>query len=251
MDFAQKHRRIAGAFLLSADDSLGSLGFALERPMNDLQPTLDYERELWQAGYRHVAGLDEAGRGALAGPVVAAAVIIAPDQCDHEIWSLVRDSKLLTPAMRQRLAVQIRACALAWSVGMVAAAEIDRIGIAPATRQAMCQAVAALATSPDHLLIDWVRLPMLALPQICVAKADQHMASVAAASILAKVTRDALLVALDDSYPAYGFAQHKGYGSRHHLEVLRQQGPCPEHRHSFAPIAPKPTRFVPNHEARP
>jgi ribonuclease HII len=114
---------------------------------------------------------------------------------------------------------------------------IDQVGIAEATRQAMLQALAALCVSPDYLLIDWVKLPQAGLPQLCVPKADQKMASVAAASILAKVTRDQLLEAVGDSYPLYGFGKHKGYGTAQHLAALNVHGPCPEHRHSFAPVA--------------
>lgn len=206
----------------------------------DLQPnipTLDQERTLWAAGFRRVAGVDEAGRGALAGPVVAAAVIVPPGAAQAGVWAEVRDSKLLTPAQRTRLIGQICAAALGWGVGVVAAQVIDRIGIGPATRQAMRAALAACDPAPDHLLIDWVRLPETGLPQICVAKADQRFVAVAAASILAKVTRDELLVELDARYPDYGFAGHKGYGTALHRQVILACGPCAEHRHSFAPIA--------------
>src|SRR5688500_960285 len=200
-------------------------------------PTFDEEARLWAAGYRTVAGVDEAGRGALAGPVVAAAVVApAMSRCEG-VWAEVRDSKLLRPAARAALIEPIQQAALAWGVGIVDAAVIDEIGIAPATRQAMMQALAALCVRPDFLLIDWVKLPQVNVPQLCVAKADQHMASVAAASILAKVTRDCLLEVLDVRYPTYGFGSHKGYGSAHHLAMIAAHGPCMEHRHSFAPIA--------------
>lgn len=206
-------------------------------------PTFDHERRLWEAGCGCVAGIDEAGRGALAGPVVAAAVVIAPRSAGLSLWGELRDSKLLTPARRAQLAPQIRTAALAWAVAAAPAAEIDAIGIAAATRQAMQAAVAALAPQPQHLLIDWVRLPAVNLPQFSCARADQIMVSVAAASILAKVHRDALLVELDASYPLYGFARHKGYGAAAHLAALAQHGPCPEHRHSFAPIRQPPVLF--------
>lgn len=201
------------------------------------QPTLAVEAQRWAEGFAAVAGIDEAGRGALAGPVVAAALVIPRHSELAGVWAAVRDSKLLTPAVRSALAGDICAAAAGWAVGQASAAEIDAQGIAPATRLAMTRAVEALSPPADFLLIDWVRLPLLPLPQISIAKADRIMASVAAASILAKVTRDRLMVALDAQYPAYGFAAHKGYGARAHLGALNAHGPCPQHRLSFAPMA--------------
>lgn len=189
---------------------------------------------LWTQGYRRVAGIDEAGRGALAGPVVAAAVIVPPFAALEGIWAEVRDSKMLAPARRATLAEFIRAQALAWGVGVVGCEIIDACGIASASKQAMVAALHGL--EPDALLIDWVRLPMLALPQQSLVKADATIVSVAAASILAKTHRDALLVALAEQFPAYGFAAHKGYGAPAHLEAIRRCGPCPHHRLSFAPL---------------
>ena len=200
------------------------------------QPTLAWEQQLWAGGCRAVAGVDEAGRGALAGPVVAAAVIIAPEQATASVWQRVRDSKLLTPRQRELLAVEVRAAALAWGVGCAAAAVIDQIGIAAATRQAMAAAIQALTVRPDYLLIDWVRLPAVNIPQTSRAKADRTMASVAAASILAKVQRDRWMVELDCQYPLFGFAAHKGYGAATHLAAVAQHGPCPEHRRSFCSL---------------
>lgn len=208
--------------------------------MDKPAPTLELERRLWSAGYRNIAGIDEAGRGALAGPVTAAAVIVPPERCDDAVWAAVRDSKLLAPGRRAELAPAIEAAALAWGVGWSSAAEIDRIGIAAATRQAMLAALAALAVRADYLLLDWVRLPAAGLPQHSQPKADRAIVSVAAASILAKVHRDRCMVALDAEFPRYGFARHKGYGAAAHLAAIRAHGASPVHRSSFAPLAAPP-----------
>jgi ribonuclease HII len=149
----------------------------------------------------------------------------------------VRDSKLLSPRRREQLAGEIMTVAAACATGLASAAEIDRLGIAPATRLAMQRTLAALPLAPEGLLIDWVRLPDVPLPQIARPKADRDMVSVAAASILAKVTRDRRMVAMEDEYPGYGFAAHKGYGAPRHLQALRTLGGCPEHRRTFAPLA--------------
>lgn len=206
-------------------------------------PTFEVERLLWAKGFRYIAGVDEAGRGALAGPVVAGAVIVAPEYADIELWSLVRDSKLLTPTQREALFCRIQRHATACAVGVVGAAEIDAIGIAAATRLAMQQAITSLALHPDYLLIDWVRLPQTPILQDSRPKADRTMVSVAAASIIAKVHRDRLMVEQDGHFPHYGFAAHKGYGVATHLAAIEQFGPCPLHRHTFAPIAHRPTLF--------
>lgn len=210
-----------------------------------LWPTLQQENRLWQMGYTHIAGIDEAGRGALAGPVVAAAVIVPAHSEQEGIWAQVADSKLLTPTVRMALATEIRTAAVAWAVGTVSALIIDQIGIAAATRQAMAQAVTALTTPPDYLLIDWVKLATINIPQASFTKADRHIVSVAAASILAKTHRDQLLVELQNSYPLYGFGRHKGYGTAAHLAAITRYGPCAEHRHTFAPIAHTATLFSP------
>ena len=207
------------------------------------KPTFTEEHRLWCAGYRHVAGIDEAGRGALAGPVVAAAVIVPPRSAQSGVWAQVDDSKRLTPGQRCIFAAAIQEEALAWGIGAVDAAQIDEIGIAPATKQAMVAAIAALAVRADFLLIDWVRLALCPIEQQSFTKADQRIVSVAAASILAKVHRDALLTALHEQYPEYGFAEHKGYATARHCAAIAQYGPCSVHRHSFAPIAQKATLF--------
>ena len=199
-------------------------------------PTLSEEQRLWRDGCARVAGLDEAGRGALAGPVVAGAVIL-PTNCAQEgVWAAVQDSKLLSAARREELAELIRAQAAAWSLGEASAAEIDAMGIAPATRLAMRRAVHALIPPPAHLLIDWVQLKALNLPQQSFTRGDQRIVSIAAASILVKVHRDRLLHQLHQEYPAYGFDRHKGYGAHSHLAAIERHGPCPAHRHSFAPM---------------
>lgn len=210
--------------------------------VDQLGPTFAAEERLWAQGFRCVAGIDEAGRGALAGPVVAAAVVIAPGD-PAPLWAEVRDSKLLTAGQRQALAPRIQQQAVAWGVGVADAATIDAIGIAAATRLAMQQALAALSLMPDHLLIDWVRLPQTPIPQTVQPKADRTMISVAAASILAKVHRDQLMLAYDACYPLYRFGAHKGYGVAAHLTALTTHGPCPIHRRSFAPLARPPQLF--------
>lgn len=204
-------------------------------------PNLEHERRLWQAGYTAIAGLDEAGRGALAGPVVAGAVVLPVDARREGIWAEIRDSKTLSAARRQALIDAIHDAAAGWAVGEASAQEIDAIGIAPATRLAMQRAVEALPERPDYLLLDWVRLATVNLPQESFTKGDGRIVSIAAASILAKVHRDKLLVGMDQVYPLYGFAGHKGYGAASHMAALAAHGPCPEHRRSFSPLRTKTT----------
>ncbi|MBX3051519.1 MAG: ribonuclease HII [Caldilineaceae bacterium] len=199
-------------------------------------PGLEHETRLWSAGYTAIAGLDEAGRGALAGPVVAGAVVLPTGVGLDGIWAQVRDSKLLSPAKREGMVDAIHQSAAGWAVGEASAQEIDAMGIAPATRLAMQRAIEALPNRADYLLLDWVRLHRVNLPQESFTKGDRHVVSIAAASILAKVHRDRLLVALDGLHPAYGFASHKGYGAASHLAAIERLGPCPAHRMSFAPM---------------
>lgn len=201
------------------------------------QPDLARERGLWAQGYVRVAGLDEAGRGAWAGPVVAAAVVLPPDVPDlSEDLGAVRDSKLLSPLRRERCYRLILQHALDCGVGLVSSAEIDRIGIVPATRLAMVKALDALASPPDYLLIDFVTLPQVPIPQCAAPKADLCLLSVSAASVVAKVSRDRWMIDLDRRLPGYGMARHKGYGTRQHLAALRDLGATSQHRHSYAPI---------------
>ena len=186
-----------------------------------------------------VAGIDEAGRGPLAGPVVAAAVILDPLRPIHGL----RDSKALSAAMRERIAVEIRAHALAWAVGAAEVFEIDALNILQATMLAMQRAVLRLPTPPREAWIDGNRCPALACKARAIVKGDRDVAVISAASILAKTARDAMLLALDGAYPAYGFAHNKGYGTPGHLAALARHGPCPEHRRSFAPVAQAAFRF--------
>ena len=181
---------------------------------------------------RQVAGVDEAGRGPLAGPVVAAAVLLDPGR---EIDGL-GDSKQLSPARREELAATVREAALAWSVASASAVEIDRLNILQATMLAMRRAVEALSVPPTGVLVDGNRCPPLAFPVQAVIGGDRTVAAISAASILAKVARDALMVKLDDQYPGYGFAAHKGYPTHAHRAALADLGPCPEHRRSYAPV---------------
>lgn len=190
---------------------------------------LDFDREYWNKGAGLLCGVDEAGRGPLAGPVCAAAVIL-PD--DAELPGL-NDSKKLTDKKRRELYDIITEQALSWSVALVDEKTIDEINILQATFRAMEQAVAGLTVEPDLVLVDGNREPPLPMKTQCVVGGDGKSASIAAASILAKVTRDRLMEELDGQYPQYGFAVHKGYGTKRHYEALRTYGPCPIHRQSF------------------
>ncbi len=200
------------------------------------EPDLQEEMALYAEGYRRIAGLDEAGRGSWAGPVVAGAVILPIGQpgLSRQLEG-VRDSKQLTPRQRECLFGIIESAALAVGVGIVPQDKIDELGIVPATRQAMGLAIAQLPP-PDFLLIDFLNLPGLSIPQKGIAGGDALSLSIAAASIVAKVTRDRLMVELDARYPEYGFARHKGYGTRQHRESLARLGLSPVHRLSYAPM---------------
>lgn len=207
-----------------------------QRPVGRSLPTLDEEQAAWAAGYRCIAGLDEAGRGAWAGPVVAAAVVLPPDPGVASRLAGVTDSKQLSARQRERLVVKIHDSAVASGIGLVPAVEIDTCGITEATRRAMAEAICALTCAPDYLLIDYVRLPMLPVCQRSLPRGDSRVLSIAAASILAKVTRDRLMVALAGAYPGYGFERHKGYGTAEHAAALQRLGPSAVHRRSFQPV---------------
>ena len=193
---------------------------------------LAVEQKLWQQGFLLIAGIDEAGRGPLAGPVLAGACIL-PAQFD---LPGLNDSKKLTPERRELLYELILTQALAFAVGSADVNEIDELNILGATKLAMQRAVAGLKVRPHHLLIDAVQLPAVDIPQTSLIGGDSLSASIAAASILAKVTRDRLMCSYALEYPGYGFEQHKGYPTPEHLAALRRLGPCPLHRRSFAPV---------------
>ena len=202
-------------------------------------PTLAEEMALYAQGYCLVAGLDEAGRGCLAGPVLAAAVLIRLSDGVSTILSHfagVQDSKQLTPLARKRLYDVVMQRALAVGVGMGSVELIDERNILYATKHAMCSALSQLSLAPQALLLDALLLHNVALPQRSIIKGDVHCLSIAAASVIAKVTRDRLMLQLHEQYPAYGFAQHKGYGTAAHLAALQRYGVTPHHRKSFAPV---------------
>jgi ribonuclease HII len=211
------------------------------RLLKSLRCTLRYENKAWKCGARLVAGVDEVGRGSLFGPVVAAAVILDPA---YRVRGL-RDSKLLLPERREILADRIRQHAIAWAIAAVDAARIDQINIYQASRVAMLEAVIQLKPGADHLLIDALRLDC-DLPQRAITHGDALSASIAAASILAKVERDRMVREWDPVFPVYRLASNKGYSTPHHLAALRQHGPSPLHRQSFAPVwnAPVPQEVL-------
>jgi ribonuclease HII len=199
---------------------------------------LALEYEIWAQGFTRVAGIDEVGRGAWAGPVVAAAVILPPNPAALvPLLGRVDDSKRLTPRARMAVLEDIHACAVAVGVGFSPAEEVDAAGIVPATRNAMLHALATLDSPPDFLLLDYLTLPMLAQPQRGVPHGDALSLSIAAASIVAKVTRDLWMAEQEDRFPNYGFAHHKGYGVAAHRAALERLGPCLLHRRSFRPLA--------------
>jgi ribonuclease HII len=199
-------------------------------------PNLAMEKTLWSWGLRSPAGVDEAGRGAWAGPVAAAAVILPSEERILTTLYGVRDSKQMTPRERENFAKIIKVEVVAWFVGLASSKEIDTLGILSATRLAMKRAVDGLSSPPDHLLIDALLLPAVDIPQTAVIKGDALVLSIAAASVLAKTFRDENLARLEDEFPGYGFDRHKGYGTRMHQERLAALGPCPAHRFSYAPV---------------
>jgi ribonuclease HII len=202
------------------------------------RPHLRYERSLDRSGIGPIAGLDEVGRGALAGPIFAA-VVVLPVRRARLATTLreVHDSKLMTAGARRRCAELIRRVALDWAVGQSPCEEIDDVGPLVGSRRAMMRAVAGLRVAPRHLLIDHLLLPELEADQTALPHGDARVLSIASASVLAKVARDEVLEALARQFPTYGFNRHKGYGTAAHLEALRRWGPCPIHRRHFEPVS--------------
>ena len=211
------------------------------RLLKKLRCTLKFEKQAWAAAAKLVAGVDEVGRGSLFGPVVAAAVILDPA---YRIRGL-RDSKLLPPERRQELSLRIREHSIGWAIAAVDSARIDQINIYQASRLAMLHAVQQLALPADYLLVDAVKLDC-DLPQQPIIHGDALSASIAAASIIAKVERDRMISAWDPVFPVYGLASNKGYSTPHHIAALREHGPSPLHRQSFAPVwnAPIPQEVL-------
>lgn len=201
-------------------------------------PTLSYEQDLYDSGISSIAGVDEVGRGALAGPLVSAAVVLPRiDVLAHDVdfWSGVRDSKTLSASTRSKLAAGILERAICWSLDAIEPAEIDEVGVGPANRIAMERAVLGLEHEPDVLLIDAMTIDS-GTWQIGIIDGDALSLSIAAASIVAKVARDTLMIEAGDRWPLYGFPQHKGYGVRTHIAALREHGPCEIHRRCFSPV---------------
>ena len=210
----------------------------------DTIPDLEFESELRKQGFEHIAGLDEVGRGCLAGPVAAGAVILPP-RPSEQIFELVRDSKRLSASKRVKAyELIIRAC-VSHAVGWTSPAEIDRIGIAPSVRRAMRRALAKLKPAATHLLIDAISLPSSGLPQKSIIRGDSKSLSIAAASIVAKVERDRLMASLAERRQSYGFESHKGYGTKRHLDAIAKFGPCHAHRMTFAPVRRNSHRVPP------
>ncbi len=205
-------------------------------PVKSRPPGFELENALWGQGITYVAGVDEVGRGPIAGPVVAGAVIFPPDIAESSLVG-IRDSKELTASARERMDLRIHEVALAVGIGRASVREVDVVGIVGATRRAMSRAIGKLQPRPQALLIDALSLPGIDLPQQCPIKGDRVSLSIAAASIVAKVARDRMMVEADRRYPGYGFSRNKGYGTREHIEALYRQGSCIIHRVSFAPVA--------------
>lgn len=210
----------------------GGVLCVMKQPMN--RPTLEHEIAWRRRGFARVAGIDEAGRGPLAGPVSVAAVIL-PDGFEH---AELHDSKKLTEARRERIYAELLQCeGLRWSVVLADAAEIDRVNILQATHAAMRRAALMLDPPPDVVLIDGLAVPRFPIEQEAIVKGDSLSLSIAAASVIAKVTRDRLMLEAAVKYPKYGFDKHKGYGTKQHLAALERHGPCPLHRRSFSPVS--------------
>jgi ribonuclease HII len=200
------------------------------------KPHLEYEKQLWSEGFQVVAGLDEAGRGAWAGPVYAAAVVLPNDDRICNLLSGVRDSKRMTPRQRQRWEGCIKSASISWAIASASNQEIDEFGILEATCLAMQRAIDEIINPPSYLLVDYIQIRDCKCPQLSIPKGDCLSLSIAAASVLAKTGRDAFMVQMDKKYPGYGFSRHKGYGTAFHNGSLQRMGPCQIHRVTFRPI---------------
>jgi ribonuclease HII len=201
------------------------------------KPHIEYEKQLWEEGFQVIAGLDEAGRGAWAGPVYAAAVVLPSDERICNLLSGVRDSKRMTANQRKRWEGCIKSASVDWAVGSASHIEIDELGIVPATCLAMQRSIEQISNPPRYLLVDYINIEDCSSPQLSLPKGDCQSLSIAAASVLAKVARDAFMLELDEQFPGYGFAQHKGYGTQAHLAAIRQKGLLPIHRRTFRPMS--------------
>lgn len=206
---------------------MGAWEFMIDRP------GLHLEQALWKTGYKYIGGIDEAGRGAWAGPIMAGAVILPNDFNIQSNLSGVRDSKQMTPRQRERWALEIKSIALAWSIGEASATEIDEIGILPANRLAMLRAIEGLALIPNYYLFDFIHWKDCPFPSEKLIRGETQSLSIAAASVLAKTGRDALMRKLDEQFPGYEFWRHKGYGTVRHRAAIQRLGLAPIHRKSF------------------
>ena len=209
-------------------------------PLNSSSDRFEFERPLWQSGVARVAGVDEAGRGPLAGPVVAAAAILPSRWAEAGLpteLSGLNDSKQLTETQREKFFAFITTCGeIEFGIAEISPAVIDQINILQATHRAMNDALGKLSPLPPHALVDGRPVKTLRVPQTAIVKGDARSYSIAAASVLAKVTRDRLMLTYAAQFPEYGFAEHKGYGTARHLAAIAAHGPCPIHRRSFAPV---------------
>jgi ribonuclease HII len=210
----------------------------IDKPVKPTQPTPDLSHEiaLWQDGYQYIGGIDEAGRGCWAGPVFAAVVIFPPGERTNSLLGNVRDSKQMTSRQRQKWADVIKEVCLDWGVGSATSGEIDSLGIVPATRLAARRAVKDLKHSPEYLLLDYLTIQEIPVPQHSFIRGDQRVLSIAAASILAKTSRDDFMLQMDSLHPVYSFRTNRGYGTAAHQQALQQVGICPIHRLSFKPV---------------
>ena len=200
------------------------------------RPTFLEEQKLWNSGYKFIAGLDEVGRGTIAGPVVTG-IVVLPESLSGEWVSHINDSKRMTPKRRQYVLCHLQDSAIALQTGISSVEEVDQLGIVEAVQLAMKRSVFSIPITPQFLLMDAFELNGIDIPQKAIVKGDSLSMSIAAASILAKETRDSLMVGLHEKFPQYGFDSHKGYGTKKHIEALKLYGPCPLHRKTFRPVS--------------